>query len=193
MPKKTKGQITKEMILTKAIELFSEKGFEQTSTQEIADVCGLSQTNIFYHFKNKKGLFSAIVDFVIANNREIFFDKDHSHETPWEKFESLLYANIIWAKEFPAQAQVLLSLFHFSGSDNDMKELATKTIDNGRALTKKYLEELDEEIILIDEKSIFIQQWIMSVIFQMISRSDPDEIFKTFEVQCQHILKSIIF
>ena len=46
MPKKTKGQITKEMILTKAIELFSEKGFEQTSTQEIADVCVFLASNM---------------------------------------------------------------------------------------------------------------------------------------------------
>ena len=62
MIKKTKGQKSKDKILDIALELFTKNGYSQTSAQEIADLCGISQTTIFYHYKNKKILFLLKLD-----------------------------------------------------------------------------------------------------------------------------------
>lgn len=52
----------KESILQAATLLFSKNGFRHTSIEEIAKMTGVADGTIFYHFKNKEGLFLAILD-----------------------------------------------------------------------------------------------------------------------------------
>ena len=52
----------KEAILQAATHLFSQKGFKNTSMGELSRLTGVAQGTIFYHFKNKKGLFLAILE-----------------------------------------------------------------------------------------------------------------------------------
>ena len=52
----------KEVILDGAAWLFSEKGFKDASMAELAKMTGVAQGTIFYHFKNKEGLFLAILE-----------------------------------------------------------------------------------------------------------------------------------
>lgn len=52
----------KEAILQAATHLFSQKGFKSTSMGELSRLTGVAQGTIFYHFKNKKGLFLAILE-----------------------------------------------------------------------------------------------------------------------------------
>jgi AcrR family transcriptional regulator len=49
-------------ILHKALELFSEQGFANTSTASIAQEAGVSEGLIFRHFQNKDGLLNAILN-----------------------------------------------------------------------------------------------------------------------------------
>jgi len=44
---------SKEEILKKAIELFKQKGYHNTSMANIADACGLIKGSIYHHFKSK--------------------------------------------------------------------------------------------------------------------------------------------
>ena len=59
MTNRSKGDISRHRILTASLDLFSEQGFARTSVQEIADRCNISQTTVFYHFKNKKNYLKA--------------------------------------------------------------------------------------------------------------------------------------
>jgi AcrR family transcriptional regulator len=52
----------KEVILDGAAWLFSEKGFKDASMAELAEMTGVAQGTIFYHFKNKEELFLAILE-----------------------------------------------------------------------------------------------------------------------------------
>jgi AcrR family transcriptional regulator len=49
-------------LLTTALELFAEEGFQATSTNKIAREAGVSEGLIFRHFKNKEGLLTAILE-----------------------------------------------------------------------------------------------------------------------------------
>ena len=57
MSRKKQGEESKKKIIETSIKIFAKKGYDQTSVQEIADKCGLSQTNVFYHYKSKKKSF----------------------------------------------------------------------------------------------------------------------------------------
>ncbi|MEH6945216.1 TetR/AcrR family transcriptional regulator [Bacillus sp. JJ722] len=52
-----KAQITKQKILNTALELFSEKGFDHVTIDEIASVSGTSKGAFYVHFQSKYEIF----------------------------------------------------------------------------------------------------------------------------------------
>ena len=52
----------KEAILKVATVLFANKGFTDTSVQELARLTGVAEGTVFYHFKSKEGLLLAILE-----------------------------------------------------------------------------------------------------------------------------------
>ncbi len=53
----------REQILTVSAQLFSQKGFNGTTTKELAEQIGVSEAILFRHFPNKQELYSAILDY----------------------------------------------------------------------------------------------------------------------------------
>lgn len=197
---KTKGEKSKDRILNTALDLFSKYGYAETSAQEIADRCGVSQTTVFYHFKNKKYLFEHVLQKVITNNRSYFAAgaQKVEEESEFSKLKFLLESNIDWAINFPKDAHVLLMLFNFASSDDDFKPLATNTINNGRALVFDSLvkiakEEPPKSGLALDELAIVIQQYVNGVIFQMLSREDKDEVARIFKLTLDSYLRSLLY
>src|SRR5579872_5861967 len=47
-------------ILRAVRRVFAEKGFDGTTTRELADAAGVSEALLFKHFPNKEALFSAV-------------------------------------------------------------------------------------------------------------------------------------
>lgn len=56
------GERTKKLIARKAKKLFEQKGYFATTMEEIHSVTGFSKGSIYYHFKNKEGLFLYILE-----------------------------------------------------------------------------------------------------------------------------------
>lgn len=52
----------KQEIIQAAKRLFNERGYNQVSTQDIADALGISKGNLNYHFKRKEDMLDAIVE-----------------------------------------------------------------------------------------------------------------------------------
>lgn len=57
----------KKKVIMAGLKLFSEKGFEGTSTQEIATESGMSQATIFKYFKTKDDLLKFIITPIMEN------------------------------------------------------------------------------------------------------------------------------
>ncbi len=53
---------TRDKILETAMKLFAEKGFNGTTTKEIADMAGVNQALIFRYFSTKRELYGAIIE-----------------------------------------------------------------------------------------------------------------------------------
>jgi AcrR family transcriptional regulator len=58
----TKGERTRQRLLTLAVERFGERGFRAASVSEIARSAGLTQAAVYAYFDNKDALFKAAVD-----------------------------------------------------------------------------------------------------------------------------------
>src|SRR5579883_2408458 len=51
-----KSERTKELILTTAISMFQQKGYESTTMRAIAAQCGVALGNAYYYFASKEHL-----------------------------------------------------------------------------------------------------------------------------------------
>lgn len=56
-----KQEETKKIILKKALELFSERGYDSVSVGEIAQKVGIKAPSLYNHYKSKEDIFQAIV------------------------------------------------------------------------------------------------------------------------------------
>lgn len=57
-----KNEDTKKIILKKALELFSESGYDSVSVGEIARAVGIKAPSLYNHFPSKQAIFDAIVE-----------------------------------------------------------------------------------------------------------------------------------
>jgi TetR/AcrR family transcriptional regulator len=53
----------RRQLLEAALDLFSRKGFEGTTTKEVASAAGVTEAIIFRHFPNKQALYAAVLDY----------------------------------------------------------------------------------------------------------------------------------
>ncbi|CAI2557419.1 hypothetical protein FD43_GL001104 [Apilactobacillus kunkeei DSM 12361 = ATCC 700308] len=74
----------KRQVLKSAVKLFSQNGYQSTSTSSIAKDCMLSEATVFKHFKNKKELLDTIITPVVNTLAPSFseqFVESVSHHT----------------------------------------------------------------------------------------------------------------
>jgi AcrR family transcriptional regulator len=55
----SKGEQTRSLILETALELFGERGYEETTMRAIAEKAGVALGNTYYHFRSKEHLIQA--------------------------------------------------------------------------------------------------------------------------------------
>jgi AcrR family transcriptional regulator len=62
MPRKNNSKQTIETVIDISTRLFVEKGYDQTSMQDIVNELGMSKGAIFYHFKSKEDILNAVIE-----------------------------------------------------------------------------------------------------------------------------------
>ncbi|MGA2182797.1 MAG: TetR/AcrR family transcriptional regulator [Bryobacteraceae bacterium] len=61
------GQDRRRQLIETALDLFARKGFEGTTTKEIATAAGVTESVIFRHFPSKHALYMAVLDFKVQS------------------------------------------------------------------------------------------------------------------------------
>ncbi|MDY3929578.1 MAG: helix-turn-helix domain-containing protein [Clostridia bacterium] len=59
-----KSTDTKERILSEALKLFAQKGYEAVGVTEIADAVGIKAPSLYKHYKSKRDIFDSIINCV---------------------------------------------------------------------------------------------------------------------------------
>ena len=90
-PRKSVTQeLTREMIMDAARDLFVTKGYQHVSMRQIAKELGYSHGALYYHFKNKAELFYALVEEHFAMLDQKLDDVMHQSIPNGEKLEHIL-------------------------------------------------------------------------------------------------------
>ena len=82
----------RQAILAAADELFCERGYDATTTREIADRSGVNKALIHYYFKTKEALFESVLDQYYERLAEVVLGALSSEGTVRDRLHRLLDA-----------------------------------------------------------------------------------------------------
>lgn len=85
---------TKRRIFNTAIKMFSEKGYDNTSVEEITAIAGVAKGSLYYHFSKKEDIFDMLLKEgfeLLKNNIEI---KTKKCTTALEKIKAVILIQI---------------------------------------------------------------------------------------------------
>jgi len=101
---------TREHILRAALKSFADRGYAATSVQHIVDDARVSKPALYYYFKDKAGLFQALVD--------------HAHD---ERYRLMQEAAGRGATAAAKLEEIVAALFEFSLRNRELMRLAFAT------------------------------------------------------------------
>jgi len=82
-----KGSKTREKIIEKSLQLFSVKGYFNTSVSDILDATGLTKGGLYGHFRSKEDIWYAVYERAVCIWREIVFKNTRDIGDPLERIE----------------------------------------------------------------------------------------------------------
>jgi AcrR family transcriptional regulator len=84
-------------ILTAAINLFAQKGFERSTVEEIAARANVGKGTVYLYFENKEQIFMAILKQGLVELQNLFTDLP-SNQNFYQKFHELIYKNLAYVE-----------------------------------------------------------------------------------------------
>lgn len=138
-----KKLLTREKILNAALECFAQKGFKETTVDEIAQRADISKGNIYWHFKSKFEIFRELI-------RE---EVKKIHELIEEEGDDSLYLGELWKrktekafaligkleKQLKIFYEVLFNAWKTEEAKNFFLEIEKENIDKHRRILEREL------------------------------------------------------
>ncbi|MFT9850230.1 TetR/AcrR family transcriptional regulator [Aneurinibacillus sp. REN35] len=75
---------TKELIFQGALKAFANKGFNETTMEQIAEICGVAKGTLYYNFKTKEDLYIFVMESGVQNFTTMI--QDYIDVVPKEDF-----------------------------------------------------------------------------------------------------------
>ncbi|MFZ4715249.1 MAG: TetR/AcrR family transcriptional regulator [Bacteriovoracaceae bacterium] len=173
--KKSKGELTKERIVSEAIGLMANHGFVDTTFQMIADKIELTQASIFKHYPTKKELFRGILSYILQTNHQLVSGRLNSSMNAKERLFAHCEGNIAWAKKYPEQAQMILLLYYYGTHDEELRATYCEILSIGQSRIDEYLQAgLREKLIKVKSQELelyvgIFHELLMGMIINIIS------------------------
>lgn len=156
-------EIRRAEIMDAAMLLFMEKGYANTTTQDIVDKVNISRGLLYYHFKNKEDILYCLVeqysDKLLKDIHAIVYDED---KTAIEKIRAFIDATIISSENISAEGTELQK---------------TVDLEENRYMLDKLSHKLIEKLTIYFER--IINQGISEKVFSVKYPSETAEFLMT--------------
>jgi len=116
MPKqKRDAEATKAKIIENAMILFSKKGYDATTADDVAAACGINKAMIFYYYKNKAGLYEAVMSKALSAIHEKVITSEKCCASPLADLEAFIRTYADYCEQNPYLPALLLRELSSSG------------------------------------------------------------------------------
>jgi len=170
-----RGTQTREKILTTSLQLFSNKGYKETTVRDIASTIGIKQGALYNHFKNKDHILETLIAELTTSAIVTLFDHRDAQELHKEG-KSLLQsiANTFKLISFDKQNEALYKLL--------MQELyKNATIrdtyneyfyhENVKKLSTQFFLMMQDEMIESGDPLLFANEFLAPLFFYQMQIS----------------------
>ena len=147
----TKGVETKQKIIDKSLQLFSVKGYYNTSINDILEATGLTKGGLYGHFKSKEDIWYAVYDQAVTIWKDIVFKDIRKIDDPLKRIEKALdndLQNYLGADVFEGGCFFLNMLVELTGQSNTMGNCILKGIIGFSEVITLWLKEANEKNML---------------------------------------------
>jgi TetR/AcrR family transcriptional repressor of nem operon len=149
----TKGMQTRQDIITKSLQVFSVKGYFNTSVSDILSVTGLTKGGLYGHFRSKEDIWYAVYDQAVTIWRNIVLEDAEKITDPLERIEKIIekdMKNYLGADVFDGGCFFFNMLVELSGQSSSMARSILKGFVKFSGLIKDWLKEADQKGMLKD-------------------------------------------
>lgn len=130
---------TRDKIVDIAIDLFSRKGYAETSVRDIANDVGIKSSSLYYHFESKE----AILDYILEQYAEVV--RIGSHKDSWNEIRQMLRQGQL---RLSAKDIMNLLFFSFDSEHNDQYRKIVKIIYSEQIRNEKVRNYYQHEYII---------------------------------------------
>jgi len=113
---KRDAEATKAKLIKNAMELFAKKGFDGVSVDEVAAASEVNKAMIFYYFKNKAGLYEAVMQGVLDAIYDEIVEADKCCANTLGELKAFIMTYASFAKRYPYFPALLLRELSDSGA-----------------------------------------------------------------------------
>jgi TetR/AcrR family transcriptional regulator, transcriptional repressor for nem operon len=150
----TKGMQTRQDIITKSLQVFSVKGYFNTSVNDILAVTGLTKGGLYGHFRSKEDIWYAVYDQAVMIWRDIVLKDADKITDPLERIEKTIekdMKNYLGADVFDGGCFFFNMLVELSGQSSSMAGSILKGFIKFSGLIRDWLKEADQKEMLKDD------------------------------------------
>ncbi|MCK5542658.1 MAG: TetR/AcrR family transcriptional regulator [Desulfobacterales bacterium] len=144
--------LRRNQILEAAKEVFSSKGYNTATIEEIADVAELSPGTLYIYFKNKEELHTFLsIDILkhIAEEVELVAQDNVSSDVKLDNLRD------VFIKVYEKDPMILISLFHLQAGET-LRNLSTEVLDQLKQTSARALSAITSIIVEGIEAGVFI-------------------------------------
>lgn len=160
-----RSDIKQEDIIRSAIEVFSQKGFDQASMEGISKHAGVSKRTLYKYYPNKDALFEVIIDNLMCR-----FDEQHDVEfepsLPIEQqlleftLKQMCY---ISNQEFQITARLVMAECIRCQSTSKLLVTKFESLEDSYGLQKWAQQGIDAGVLEIPDVATAIEQYVGSI------------------------------
>lgn len=149
----TKGDLTRQHIIEKSMQLFSVHGYFNTSIDSVVKATGLTKGGLYGHFRNKQEIWSAVYDECVRIWKSIVFQGVRDISDPLARIKKVIensQKNYLGAGVFEGGCFLCNALVELAGQSPTMSTYVLGGFKSFAKLIRQWLEEAREQGSLKD-------------------------------------------
>lgn len=177
VPKQERSKQNRDKILEAGLKLFSEKGYYNTTTNEIAKVAGVSIGSLYSYFNDKDAIFLSILDSYHRKFLSFFHEKDEdlSYELYAHDIRQWLRNLIVKLLDIHESVKTLnreMNIMYYS-KPQVARIMDTQT-ERIRTMTMSFIARSDSSIYNMEATSAIIVDFISTVIDRILYKENDN-------------------
>jgi TetR/AcrR family transcriptional regulator, transcriptional repressor for nem operon len=144
----SKGELTRQHIIDKSMQLFSVQGYFNSSIAGILKATGLTKGGLYGHFRNKEEIWYAVYAECVRIWKDIVFQGVRDIADPLARLERVIdnsLKNYLGGGVFEGGCFLFNSLVELAGQSSAMSDHVLKGFRDFSALLRQWLEEARQQ------------------------------------------------